>query len=250
MQTRILNQIGLTDSEINVYFALLELETSTVGKIIDKSKVPDSKIYALLDRLKEKGLVSFVIKNNVKHFQASDPKRLLSLLNEKEREIEQQKLELKENIIPLIEEKRKLTEDKQEATVYESFEGIKSALNYVIDTLNNDDEYYVFALSKELGEKPILKLFQDYHKKRIEKNIKVKLIAHTKIKKIVEDYYRLKLMDIRFTNRSLPVGLFIFKNHVTTIVLGERPTAFVIKSKRNYEAYKEFFEEIWEKAKK
>src|SRR3990167_5138490 len=110
MNTQILNQIGLNDSEIKVYFALLELETSTIGPIIEKAKVPDSKIYLILDKLKEKGLISFVIKNNVKHFQASDPKNLIHLLNEKERQIQEQKKELEENIIPQIEQRRKLAE--------------------------------------------------------------------------------------------------------------------------------------------
>ena len=54
METKTLKGIGLTDSEIKVYFALLELESSTVGKIIEKSRVPDSKIYSILEKLKEK----------------------------------------------------------------------------------------------------------------------------------------------------------------------------------------------------
>ena len=83
MDTRLLSQIGLTNSDIKVYFALLELESSTVGPIIKKSRVPDSKIYAILEKLKSRGLVSFVIKNNVKHFQCADPKNLISIIEEK-----------------------------------------------------------------------------------------------------------------------------------------------------------------------
>ena len=39
MDNTILEQIGLTKSEINVYLALLELGSSSTGKIVDKSKV-------------------------------------------------------------------------------------------------------------------------------------------------------------------------------------------------------------------
>ncbi|VVC02208.1 Uncharacterised protein [uncultured archaeon] len=69
----------------------------------------------ILEKLKEKGLASFVIMNNVKHFQASDPKNLLALLSEKESEIAAQKKELEEKTIPYIESRRKLTEEKNEA---------------------------------------------------------------------------------------------------------------------------------------
>lgn len=249
METKVLTQIGLTESEIKVYFALLELESSTVGPIIEKAKVPDSKIYIILEKLKEKGLVSFVIKNNVKHFQASDPKNLVRFLNEKEREIIEQKKELEEKIIPQIELKRKLIEEKQEATVYESLEGIKSAFNLILDTLNQGEEYQVFMLGEALKEKSIIRFFQNYHKKRIERGIQVRLISENIFKEIIGKFHKYKNMKIRFTNQKLPIGTFIFKNYVMTVVLEEKPTAFAIKSRKNYEYYKAFFEDIWLKSK-
>ena len=246
METKILSQLGLAESEIRVYFALLQLETSTVGPIIEKAKVPDSKIYAILEKLKEKGLVSFVIKNNVKHFQASDPKNLIRLLNEKERQIQEQKKELEENIIPQIEQRRKLAEEKQEAVVYESLEGLKSAFNLILDTLNPGDEYRVFVLGEALKEKQVINFLQNYHKKRIEKGIKARLISNKEFKDVINKFYRYKGLKIRFTDQKLPIGAFIFKGCVMTVIWGEKPTAFVIKSNKNYEYYREFFDEIWE----
>lgn len=249
METKLLTQIGLTESEIKVYFALLELESGTVGPIIEKAKVPDSKIYSILEKLKEKGLASFVIKNNVKHFQASDPKNLIMILNEKEREILEQKKDLEENILPKIELRRKLSEEKQEATVYESLGGLKSAFNLILETMDFGDEYQVFVLGEALKEKPLIRFLQNYHKKRVEKGIKVRLISENIYKELIEEFHMYKGMRIRFTNQKLPIGTFIFKNHVMTIVWEEKPTAFVIKSKKNYECYKEFFEDIWRTAK-
>ena len=249
MNTEILTQLGLAESEIKVYFALLQLETSTVGPIIEKAKVPDSKIYAILEKLKEKGLVSFVIKNNVKHFQASDPKNLIHLLNEKERQIQEQKKELEESIIPQIEQRRKLAEEKQEAVVYESLEGVKSAFNLILETLNKGDEYQVFVLGESLREKQVMSFLQNYHKKRIEKGIRARLISSKEFRDVINKSYRYKGLKIRFTSQRLPIGTFIFKNHVMTAIWeGEKPTAFVIKSRKNYEYYKEFFEGVWKNA--
>lgn len=249
METKVLTQIGLTESEIKVYFALLELESGTVGPIIEKAKVPDSKIYSIIEKLKEKGLASFVIKNNVKHFQASDPKNLINILNEKQEDIIKQKKELEENVIPQIALRRKLSEEKQEATVYESLEGLKSAFNLILETMGFGDEYQVFVLGEALKEKPLIRFLQNYHKKRVEKGIKVRLISENIYKELIEEFHMYKGMRIRFTNQKLPIGTFIFKNHVMTIVWEEKPTAFVIKSKKNYECYKEFFEDIWRTAK-
>lgn len=245
METKILNQLGLTDSEIKVYFALLELESSTVGPIIEKSKVPDSKIYSILEKLKEKGLVSFVIKNNVKHFQASNPKNLIRILNERKKEIAEQKRELEEKIIPKIEKRRKLTEDKQEATVYESYNGVKVAFNLILDLVKPGEEYQVFTVGEVLKEKKVINFFRNYHKKRMQKKIKIRLISEKKYKKTIEKFHVYKGMKFRYTNQKIPIGIYIFKNNVMTIIWGEKPTAFVIKSKKNYEYYKEFFEDVW-----
>ncbi len=250
MDTDVLKQIGLSEGEIKVYFALLELESSTVGRIIEKSHVPDSKIYSILEKLKEKGLVSFVIKNNVKHFQASDPKNILRLLNEKEKAIRLQKEELEESIIPQIEKRRKMTEEKQEAVIYESMEGLRAAFDYMLNVVGRGGEYQVFVFGEVLKEKRVINFFIDYHKRRLAKGVSGRRLSNVEFRDILEKYYRSKNIPMRFTNQKLPIGVFIFKGHVMHIIWEEKPTAFVIKSRKNYQYYKEFFEDLWKTAKK
>lgn len=249
MKTDTLNAIGLNNSEIKVYFALLELESSTVGPIIDKAVVPDSKIYLILRKLKEKGLVSIVIKNNIKHFQALNPKNLTRILEEKSREIEIQKQELENNIIPQIELRRKLTQDKQEAIVYESLNGLKSAFLYLLDTLQKGEEYQVLMFGEDLGSKTSVGFFREHHKRRMNKGIKVRLISELKNKKAIQKGHPFIVEFTRYTKQKFPVGIYIFKNHIMTVLWSKRKTAFVIKSKDNYSSYKEFFEELWRSAK-
>ena len=84
MYEDILSEIGFTKSEIALYFALLELGSSTTGPIIKKSKIASGKAYLILNKLIEKGIVTYYIKEGVKHFQAKDPERLLDYIKEKE----------------------------------------------------------------------------------------------------------------------------------------------------------------------
>jgi len=175
---------------------------------------------------------------------------LVNLLKEKEDAIKDQKVELEKVIIPQIEKKRKLTTEKQEATVYESFEGLKSAFNLILETLGSGEEYYVFMLGESLKERRVINFFMNYHHKRIEKGIHVKLISRRKFRQVVEKEHKKKKTQVRYIDRILPVGTFIFKNHVMTVVFEDKPTAFVIKSEKNYNYYKEFFESVWKGAKK
>jgi len=247
MDTKILEQIGLSKNEIKIYFALLELEQSTATPIVKRSGVPNSKVYPTLDKLIKRGLVSYIVKNNVKYFQASDPENIIDLLNEKEKQLSQQKDEIK-RLIPQIEYKRKLAKHKQEATIYEGFEGIKVAFNNILNKVPKNQEYYVFTLGEELGKSELKHFFRDYHKKRIQKRIKVKLIANQKIKTTFLKHHQYKNMKIKFSKFKLPTGIFIYEDYVMTVVWIGDPTAFVIKSKNNAEKYKEFFQEIWKTA--
>ena len=77
MDTKILESAGFTNGEVRVYLSLLELGETTTGDIIKKSKITGSKVYEILDKLIEKGLVSYIIKEKTKHYRNLLQKELL-----------------------------------------------------------------------------------------------------------------------------------------------------------------------------
>ena len=64
----ILQRIGLTRGESEVYITLLKTGNTSSGRLIKDSGVSRSKVYEVLERLKQKGLVTEMIKQNVKYF--------------------------------------------------------------------------------------------------------------------------------------------------------------------------------------
>jgi HTH-type transcriptional regulator, sugar sensing transcriptional regulator len=74
---------GLTQGEAKAYLAMIQIGPSRVGKIVEISSVSQSKIYNVLDRLILKGLASYNIQNNIKHFQSLEPSRLQDYLLKK-----------------------------------------------------------------------------------------------------------------------------------------------------------------------
>jgi sugar-specific transcriptional regulator TrmB len=247
MDTKILEDIGLSKNEIKAYFALVELGQVSASHLIKKSEISNSKIYPTLERLIKKGLVSYVIINNKKHFSASDPENLIDFLNNKEKNIEKQKQEI-QKILPKIIEKRNLKEEIQQAEFYEGQKGVKAAICNILNVMNPDEEYYVFSLGEELKKPELKTFFREYHKKRASKKINAKLIGNKTIKSIMSQFHLFKYMQVRYTNLQLPTGVFIYKDTVLTIIWDTLPKAFVINSKTNYERYKEFFEDIWNKS--
>ena len=51
MDTKILEDIGLTNAEIKVYLALLELGVSGAGNIIEKSRLQSSVVHNTINNL-------------------------------------------------------------------------------------------------------------------------------------------------------------------------------------------------------
>ena len=87
MENLILKELGYTEREIRVYEALLSLGKTTAGPIAAKAKLAHTKVYDTLQRLVDKGLVSFIIISKTKYFLAEDPNEILNKYDEKRERI-------------------------------------------------------------------------------------------------------------------------------------------------------------------
>ena len=192
LKIELLEEIGLTKAEIKVYLALLELGESTTGPLVDKSGASSSKIYEVLEKLLQKGLVSFVIKSGMKYFAASEPSRLLDYLKEKESLLLQQEQEL-QKMLPELELKKKLSEYKSEATIYKGMKGLETAFKDVFATLKKGDTNYVFVVG-ELDE-PMNNFFRQQYELRAQAGIKTKTIFSESGRKYYESRKNIPLFE-------------------------------------------------------
>jgi len=106
----ILNRIGLNEYEAKAYTTLLMLGPSKAREISKESQIPQSKIYEVLETLTLKQLVE-TLEGRPKEFRAIEPEiALINLLNEKEREINELKKEIKlvSKILKPVKEKQNL----------------------------------------------------------------------------------------------------------------------------------------------
>ena len=95
MDETLLEKLGLTRGEIKVYLALNKIGESTIGPIGKESRVSKSKMYDILDKLIEKGLAGYIIKQGTKYFVANDPHMILGYISKKEDELNKTKNQIK-----------------------------------------------------------------------------------------------------------------------------------------------------------
>lgn len=85
--TRRLLDLGLSEKEAGVYLALLELGPSIVQQVAEKAGVNRSTCYALIESLKQRGLVSEVERDERVAYVPESPQRLVELVEKEAQEL-------------------------------------------------------------------------------------------------------------------------------------------------------------------
>jgi HTH-type transcriptional regulator, sugar sensing transcriptional regulator len=241
----IIEKIGLTSGETKVYLALLDLGESSIGAILKESKVSHSKVYDILERLSDKGLVTIIRKHNVQHFLANDPKSLNEYLDLQKKDIDDKKEELAK-IMPLLKTKLQFAGPKDEVTIYEGKTGIIRFTESVLKTLKKGETFYLLGTPVSsydvMGE-----YFTGWQRRRTELGIKAKMLFNEEARERGEVRKKLPCTKIKYIPNDLaPAALTeFFGDYFAIMVLIGKPVVFVVRNKILVESYKKQFEYLW-----
>ena len=237
-----LTKLGLTENEARVYSSLLELGSTNAGEVIKKTKLHRNIVYDNLYKLVEKGLVSFVIIKNIKHFEATSSKELGEYVARKKQEAINEEKIVKE-LLPKIEDIRVSSEKKQEATIFKGKKGLKTILE---ETTRSKAELLVFGTGWGMIE-TMGSYWEQWHLKLRQNRIKCRiLLPFNKKGKSLKPFVEKLLPD----ESIMPSTIAVFEDRVVNIIWGEEPIAILIVSEKASQSYKNFFEMLWKIAKK
>lgn len=247
-----LKEIGLTQGEIKVYIALLNLGLSTKGPISRKARVAESKVYEILDRLKEKGLVSFIFKKKgirkIAHYKASNPILLKDFLSKKKEEIKKEE-ELLEKILPSLQIQQKQTEQEYNVVIYEGFKGIQANNKELLDMINKDDEWIAMGARSNKDKKYNL-FWINWLKERAKKGGKGRILFVDKGTWYFNQLKKIKNTEVRYLKGISPISVNITANRVMIYNYKDHPSCLVITNKDISDSFKEFFKSLWNIAQK
>ena len=243
MNTSLLKEIGLTDTEIKVYIALIKIGATSAGRIIEETGVYRKNLYDALNRLIEKGLVSYVIENKIKFFQAKSPENLEKYLDEKKAKIEEQKQEIQVTITEMKSLFSKAPAEI-ESEIYRGTEGIKTILK---ECLNNKEVLFIGATGDVETRLPYF--WPHYNKKRekLKCRWKLLLVYESRNKQITKsEYYEYKILPKILSGLNV---IYIYGDYVANVLWLEKPIAFVIKHKALANNYRKYFDYLWKSIK-
>ncbi len=238
---KVLKQIGLADNEIKVYITLLKIGSAIVSKIAEISGLYRPYVYDTLKRLQEKGLVSFVSKENKKFFKAVHPSHLV--------EIEKEKLEELNKLVPQLEKFIKIPKEDTKVELYSGKKVVRVVQKDVLKTLlEKGGESLVLGVNEKKfmeADSIIMKQFFNQIKKH---KLKEKVLVRT------GDNYlpaHKETTTYRFLPKEFsdPTSTFIYGDKITIVLFGAPLHGLIIESKMLANAYRKQFNLLWKLAK-
>ncbi len=239
MDTQILEDIGLTGAEIKVYLALLKLGPSNAGPVLDRARLHNSVVHNALNRLIEKGLVSYTKQGKMHIYQASNPKHLFEYLDEKKERLER--------ILPELLAREESSKGKPEVTVYRGVRGMREILHELLDAGGN----WHYTIGSPIESTMMGDAFWiDYHKKRHNKGIRAKIIFNESLREWTEKITaggHYPAAEIRFLKEGFePLTETIVRNDkVGILVWTEKPAGILLHNKELAESYDKYFQYMW-----
>jgi len=228
--------MGLSKNEAKIFITLLDIGPAAAGDIAEKSKVHRTNVYDAIERLVEKGLVSYITKENKKLFEAKDPENLIDYLKEKEAKIQQ--------ILPQLKLSKQLAGKKNQAFLSE---GLPAAKRLLDDFLRTGETIYCYGVPKIASDvmKPFL---TNFHKRRTAKKIVMKHIYNDDAVERIKELKKMPYTPIRVLPKEYnsPVATDICGDKVALILWSStNPLIVTIESKEIADSYKRYFELLW-----
>lgn len=246
-----LKRIGLTEGETRIYEALLDLGETTRTPLAKKSGISPSKIYDVANRLVEKGIISTVKKQGILHFSAADPSRLKDLLDQKQVDIQKERV-IVDQLLPMLLARYQQTKEQVDVEVFYGWEGMKTVYNDIAKSLSAKDTNYIFGASMGLDWKQADIFFSQYYKQIEKKGYSIKVIFNEDVrnhKERVSPYTKSHKHEVRYLLNKTFTELNLYKDTVLFIMLLKKPIVIRVKSKEAADSFKKFFATMWNLAK-
>lgn len=233
MDTKILEDIGLTRNQSKVYLALLKLGSATAQNIIKESGMHRSPVYDSLEKLREKGLVSSIVKDFKQYFSIISPKRLYSYLEEKKQALTE--------AMPELEQLEGMKKEEINASIYKGKEGLKTIHS---EMLKVGKDIRVLG-AKALIYSELQYFLPNFEKEREKKKMKwICLWDKEQAKQMITNK---RLVE----GKVLPQGadsngvVNIFGDKVAIVLWEEKyPTGFLIENKDIADSFRKWFDLI------
>ncbi len=236
----VLEGLGFSKNESKVYLSLLRLGPSTAGSIAARANIHRTNVYDALDRLAEKGIVTYIFKGNKKCFEAVDPNQIVEILKDRMAQFET-------SVLPSLKLDYKFSSESNKAHIFEGISGVKTVTD---DMLKEGKEIHAFGIPKDVSEK--LKSFINiFHKRRTEKKIPMYHLYDADAQERMKFLNSLPYTKAKYIPHDVesPATTLVYGHKICFVIWSEPPLSILIESERMARQYKKYFDYLYKIAK-
>lgn len=232
--------LGFSMNEAKVYLALIKLGSGTTSDITKESGVHRVNVYEVIDKLKNKGLVSSLKKGTKTVYSVGDPQNLLRFVQQKE--------ELAKEIVPQLHGLYNVKKQEEEVFYFTGPEGVITAYYMMLE----QEDKVIYAIGGSgLNRKFLKHRHHRFESDRIAKGVKVKALYYEFLRaekeRNLDPLWEIKYIPDSFKS---PTMVDICGNIVLILLATDTIRVIVIKNSQVALAYRNYFDFMWKFAKK
>ena len=239
-----LERLGLNKNEAKVYHALLIRGEASAQELVKVLGVYRNIVYDNLEKLLEKGLISFVNEGKKKKFIAEKPSAIIDYIESKKVKLDNE-IKIAKSLIPSISKILSSHNSKQEASIFKGILGLKKVLGELVQA----KESWAIGITNEsvkvLGET----YWKNYNlKKKVTKTKEQLLWNSDFVNTVIASNPRSK-------HRILPKELdqvtetLIYDNKVAIMVFSAEPIVILIENNEIFNTFRKHFDFLWKLSK-
>ncbi len=240
----VLKQLDLAESEAKLYRTLLREGKGTASHIAKKAGIGRRLAYDKFSRLVDRGLVSYVDRDNKRIYKPVNPKRLEEIVAEKRNEIENLENRV-QDILPGLMNSFNRAGNDREVKILEGKSGIKQLFE---DELREAEDQIRIIGSPVEAEEMLEHFIPSWTRRRAKKGIAIKGVfehsmrgmlgereATTKARYLPEDY-------------NSNVSIAIYGDKAGIVFWLENPLVIMIEDSEASKSFESYFKLVWEAA--
>ena len=238
-----LKGIGLTKNETKIYLTVLRAGSASSGKIAEELGLHRRNVYDVTERLVKRGLLSYIIKGSVKHFQVTSPMELIDIASSRRKEAEANENDLKALLPGLLQ----LMDSKKEKQSVSILRGEESRRIIFEDILKSARENC--CLGGHTPSRLSINYLKSWHAKRAGKGIKDRIIFN-KADPYAGSLKRFKLTELKLMPETInsKTTINIYGNKVAIFFwINDQPHTIWIDNEKVADDFRAYFNFFWQK---
>jgi len=248
MYSETLQELGLSPNEARIYEALLELGEASISDLSTRTNIHRRNIYDAINRIVKKGLVTPIVGSKESKFAPVQPGKFLELVQEKKAKLEA--------ILPDMQDLFEKKKGEEGIYILQGVEGFK---NFLRDFLQKNEDAYSIGANDLWADPRVKSSLEEFLKESKKTGINLYVLwdpIARQQEKLIAQYKNIhsKFLPEKYKSAA---EIWIYADRVVVIPTGgkfekiEGPiTIFMMVSKDLAESYKQWWQYMWDSAKK